>query len=77
MRVFLNTYNYTKGGILIDLLYNTGLRYHALHHYLPQIPYHNLPKAHRILVQNLAPDSLYHSVEAKGHIANIRSLVRN
>ena len=31
-----------------------GLTYHAVHHFLPGIPYHNLPQAHRRLSQ-LAP----------------------
>jgi fatty acid desaturase len=30
-----------------------GLRYHALHHYFPGIPYHNLPAAYRRLVTGL------------------------
>jgi fatty acid desaturase len=30
-----------------------GLRYHALHHYFPGIPYHNLPKAYRRVVAHL------------------------
>lgn len=36
-----------------------GLRYHALHHLLPGVPYHNLGEAHRRLVRELAPDSIY------------------
>ena len=76
LREFINSYNYNKGGLLIELLYNTGLRYHALHHYLPQIPYHNLPAAHRLLVQKLPGQSMYHIVNAKGHMANVLNLIR-
>lgn len=36
-----------------------GLRYHATHHLFPSIPYHNLPTAHRRLMQALPPDSPY------------------
>jgi fatty acid desaturase len=36
-----------------------GLRYHALHHYFPGIPYHNLPEAHRRLVAALPADAPY------------------
>lgn len=36
-----------------------GLRYHALHHWIPSLPYHNLGRAHRLLVSALAPDALY------------------
>ena len=29
-----------------------GLRYHALHHLMPSMPYHSLPEAHRRLVRD-------------------------
>lgn len=34
-----------------------GLKFHSLHHYFPTIPYHNLQKAHEILVA--AGDEVY------------------
>lgn len=37
-----------------------GLRYHALHHYFPGIPYHNLGKAYRRLRENLPPTADFH-----------------
>ena len=37
-----------------------GLRYHALHHYFPGIPYHNLATAYRRLVNNLPSTADYH-----------------
>lgn len=40
-------------------LYPVGLRYHALHHMLPQIPYHYLGKAHRWLMETLPQDHPY------------------
>ncbi len=36
-----------------------GLRYHALHHWIPSLPYHNLGRAHRLLAARLAPESPY------------------
>lgn len=36
-----------------------GLRYHALHHWIPSLPYHNLGRAHRRLVETLGPDAPY------------------
>lgn len=36
-----------------------GTRYHSLHHLFPSLPYHNLPAAHRRLMQNLPADSPY------------------
>jgi fatty acid desaturase len=43
-----------------------GLRYHALHHYFPGVPYHNLPKAHRRLREALDEDSVYRQVSNQG-----------
>ena len=42
-----------------ELLFPLGLRYHALHHLFPAIPYHNLGRAHRRLMQVLPADSPY------------------
>ncbi len=42
-----------------ELLFPLGLRYHALHHLFPAIPYHNLGKAHRRLMELLPADSPY------------------
>jgi fatty acid desaturase len=36
-----------------------GTRYHSLHHLFPSLPYHNLPQAHRRLMQGLPADSPY------------------
>ncbi len=42
---FLDSTN-VQGGWLTELLCPLGLRYHALHHLLPGLPYHNLGAAH-------------------------------
>jgi fatty acid desaturase len=39
----------TPGGWWTELWAPVGLRYHALHHYFPGIPYHNLAEAYRRL----------------------------
>ena len=36
-----------------------GLRYHALHHYFPSMPYHNLSIAHQRLIKILPSDAPY------------------
>lgn len=36
-----------------------GMRYHALHHYFPTIPYHNLPIAYERLAAHLMSDETY------------------
>ncbi|MFN5709245.1 MAG: fatty acid desaturase family protein [Planctomycetota bacterium] len=43
------------------ILCPVGLRYHALHHMFPGMPYHNLGAAHRRLVARLPADHPYHS----------------
>jgi fatty acid desaturase len=46
----------TPGAFWTELWAPVGLRYHALHHYFPGIPYHNLKAAYHRLVRTL-PDS--------------------
>jgi fatty acid desaturase len=49
----------TPGGPWTELWAPVGLRYHALHHFFPGIPYHNLGTAYRRIVKALPDDSLY------------------
>jgi fatty acid desaturase len=51
--------NIEGGGLLTALMCPTGLRYHALHHLVPYLPYHALPEAHARLMRAAPPDSLY------------------
>lgn len=62
---FLDSINIERPGILMELLAPVGLRYHALHHLFPSMPYHNLGIAHRRLTAILPPESPYH--EATEH----------
>src|SRR5262249_8687839 len=48
----------TPGGLWTELWAPVGLRYHALHHYYPGIPYNNLGIAYRRIVRSLV-DSTY------------------
>jgi hypothetical protein len=36
-----------------------GLRFHSLHHWIPSLPYHNLGRAHRMLIEALDADAPY------------------
>jgi fatty acid desaturase len=54
-----------------------GLRYHALHHFLPAVPYHSLGALHRRLLAELPPDSPYHRTSQSGIYSAIRELVRH
>lgn len=56
---FMDSTNIT-GRWWTELWCPLGLRYHALHHLFPGIPYHNLGKAHRRLLQLHDDGSIYH-----------------
>jgi fatty acid desaturase len=60
---FLDTVNVPPPALLPALWAPIGLRYHALHHLAPRLPYHNLGAAHRRLVASLPEDSDYRRVE--------------
>jgi fatty acid desaturase len=52
--------------VFTELFFPLNLRYHALHHLFPTLPYHNLPQAHRRLLAELPADSLYHQTVFPG-----------
>jgi fatty acid desaturase len=52
---------------LHELLFPVGLRYHAIHHLFPAMPYHNMHEAHRRFMADLPEqagyrDTLYRSI---------------
>lgn len=49
----------TPGGPWTELWAPVGLRYHALHHLLPTLPYHNMGAAYRRLMATLPMDAIY------------------
>ena len=53
-----------------------GLRYHALHHWIPSLPYHNLGRAHRRLVTALTPDAPYGRTIEPGFVPVLRDLLQ-
>ncbi len=50
---FLDSVNVPPPGPIAEVWAPVGLRYHALHHLMPSMPYHDLPEAHRRLAAEL------------------------
>lgn len=59
---------------LTALFFPVGLRFHALHHLFPAIPYHSLCEAHQRLMTNLPSDSPYRQTVYRGFWAALRQL---
>ncbi len=62
----LDSCNYSGNDPLTLLFFPFSIRYHALHHLFPSLPYHNLAGAHHYLVENLPDDSPYHGLDQPG-----------
>ena len=74
---FLDSVNVPPPGPLAELWAPVGLRYHALHHLIPGVPYHALAEAHRRLTGALAPDSSYHRANYGGLPGLVGRLARS
>ena len=73
---YLDSVNVPPPGPLAELWAPVGLRYHALHHLLPSMPYHALPEAHRRLSRELAPPSIYHEANHPGLLHLVGRIAR-
>jgi fatty acid desaturase len=55
--------NFTGRDFLTWLFFPFSIRYHALHHLFPTLPYHNLKACHEYLVEKLPADSPYRRLD--------------
>ncbi|KHK92519.1 fatty acid desaturase family protein [Novosphingobium malaysiense] len=63
---YLDSVNVPPPAVLSPLWAPVGLRYHALHHLLPSMPYHSLSECHRRLSAHLGEDTTYARASYKG-----------
>ncbi|HVU89793.1 MAG TPA: fatty acid desaturase [Pirellulales bacterium] len=61
----LDSLNYPFHPISGELWAPVGLRFHALHHLFPSLPYHALPTAHKRLMEGLPDNSPYRRTISK------------
>ncbi|MGD9646447.1 MAG: fatty acid desaturase [Pirellulales bacterium] len=72
----LDSVNYPRWPLLSGLWAPLGLRFHALHHLFPSMPYHSLAEAHRRLIEGLPADSPYRQTESDSLWSTIAQLWR-
>ena len=74
---FLDSVNVPPPGRIAEIWAPVGLRYHALHHLMPSMPYHSLPEAHRRLVKELGAQSTYHGANHAGMSVLVARIARS
>lgn len=66
----------TPGAFYTELWAPVGLRYHALHHYFPGIPYHNLAEAYRRIMSHMQVRGEYGKMTSPSLQHSLRELLR-
>ena len=74
---FLDSVNVPPPGMVAEIWAPVGLRYHALHHLMPSMPYHSLPEAHRRLHDRLGLESTYQGANHPGMIFLVGKIARS
>ncbi len=74
---FLDSVNVPPPGLAAEIWAPVGLRYHALHHLMPSMPYHDLPEAHRRLKQELGDGSTYDGANHPGMLTLVGRIAKS
>jgi len=74
---FLDSVNVPPPGIAAEIWAPVGLRYHALHHLMPSMPYHDLPEAHRRLARELGTGSTYEGANHPGMLTLVGRIAKS
>ncbi len=74
---YLDSVNVPPPGLTAEIWAPVGLRYHALHHLMPSMPYHDLPEAHRRLAKELGTGSTYEGGNHTGMWVLIARIARS
>lgn len=65
----------TPAGWWAELWAPLGMRYHALHHLFPTLPFHSMGAAYRRLVSELPADSFYRESTGRGLMPSLRNIL--
>jgi fatty acid desaturase len=74
---FLDSVNVPPPGLAAEIWAPVGLRYHALHHLMPSMPYHDLPEAHRRLARELGTGSTYEGANHPGMLVLVARIAKS
>ncbi|MBI1402308.1 MAG: fatty acid desaturase [Porphyrobacter sp.] len=74
---FLDSVNVPPPGLVAEIWAPVGLRYHALHHLMPSMPYHDLPEAHRRLARELGVGSTYEGANHPGMLVLVARIAKS
>ena len=74
---FLDSVNVPPPGFIAEIWAPVGLRYHALHHLLPSMPYHSLGEAHRRLHEHLGVETTYAKASYPGLAPLVGKIARS
>jgi fatty acid desaturase len=74
---YLDSVNVPPPGMMAEIWAPVGLRYHALHHLMPSMPYHSLPEAHRRLKRKLEEGSTFEGANHAGMFVLVARIAKS